>query len=140
MIDSTKAIVERTAPPTSGDLSLWDASQPGFGIRIKPSGKRSYVVQYRNRHGRSRRFTLGQHGRITLDQARKLAAGILQAVAGGADPAAEKKLTRAAPTIDDLADHYRELHTPTKRKSSRACDEVSLELPSPSRPRAPAGR
>ena len=50
-------------PPAAKDVFVWDAALPGFGVRVKPTGVRSYVVQYRNRiTGVSKRMTLGQHG------------------------------------------------------------------------------
>jgi hypothetical protein len=55
-------VIERL-PSNSEDYVLWDSALPGFGIRVKPSGVKSYIVQYRNRNtGASRRKTVGQHG------------------------------------------------------------------------------
>jgi len=57
------------------DIVYWDTALPGFGVRIKPSGVKSYVVQYRNRaSGRSRRKTIGRHGPLlSLHEARVIA-------------------------------------------------------------------
>ncbi len=70
----TKRTVE-SIMPADQDILVWDESLPGFGVRVKPSGVRSYVVQYRNRKtGASRRMTLGQHGALlNFDQAKKQA-------------------------------------------------------------------
>ncbi len=43
-----KTMVE-AIPPAVQDVVVWDAAFPGFGVRVKPTGVRSYVVQYRNR-------------------------------------------------------------------------------------------
>lgn len=53
------------------DLIIWDDDLPGFGIRVKPSGVKSYILQYRNDAGRSKRATLGRHGVLTAEMARK---------------------------------------------------------------------
>ena len=37
-----------------GERFLWDPVLPGFGIRVQPSGRQVYIVQYRER-GRTRR-------------------------------------------------------------------------------------
>jgi len=55
------------------DAVFWDDRIPGFGVRVYPSGSKVYVVQTRHR-GKSRRVTLGRHGVITADEARKKAA------------------------------------------------------------------
>ncbi|HPO10071.1 MAG TPA: Arm DNA-binding domain-containing protein, partial [bacterium] len=48
---------------------LWDDALPGFGIRIYPSGRKSFVISYRMQ-GKKRIMVLGAYGRLTLDQAR----------------------------------------------------------------------
>lgn len=89
----TKSAVDKLQPDQCADTVFWDESMKGFGLRIKPNGTKSYVVQYRNRNtGRSRRKTIGQHGPLfTLNQAREIARGILADAARGADPVAEAK-------------------------------------------------
>jgi integrase len=100
---------------TDRDLWVWDETLPGFGVRARPTGVRTYFVQYRNAAGRSRRLSLGRHGVLTAEQARRLALEKLGAVAGGRDPLAEKQAARAAHaaserplTIDALADRWLE--------------------------------
>jgi integrase len=102
----TKRIVEAIRPEPQSEVVVWDAVLPGFGVRVKPSGVRSYIVQYRNEHGRSKRGTIGSHGRLTLDQARRQARQLLASVVAGADPVAERKAMREAPTMNDLLDRY----------------------------------
>ena len=74
----TKSVVEAFAP-VGKEVVVWDTELPGFGIRVKPAGVRSYVVQYRDRQtGESRRKTIGQHGPLlTFHKARDHARIIL---------------------------------------------------------------
>lgn len=84
----TKRIVE-TAIADSKDYVLWDEELPGFGLRIFPTGKRSYPIQYRA-DGRSRRYTIGIHGIWTPETARREAKMQLDRVAQDDDPAEER--------------------------------------------------
>jgi Arm DNA-binding domain len=62
--------------PAATEYFLWDKKLAGFGVRVQTTGVRSYVVKYRAGSGRStptRRVTLGALGKLTPDEARKLA-------------------------------------------------------------------
>ncbi|WP_226552562.1 site-specific integrase [Celeribacter naphthalenivorans] len=85
----------------------WDSEVRGFGVRVYPTGKKTYVIQYRVGK-RSRRMTLGQHGPLTTDEARKLAMRHLGHIAQGADPAEDKRRVRHAPTMAALCDRFLE--------------------------------
>jgi integrase len=114
----TKRIVDRLqAMPR--DYAVWDAELPGFGVRVRASGGRSYVVLYRAGSGRGapvRRVTLGSVGKLTPDQARSLAKKILGNVAHGLDPAAVKAGERATPAVSELADRFMAEHVSSKLK------------------------
>jgi len=56
----------------SKDTFLWDAELRGFGLRVSPHGKKTFILQYRS-GGRTRRMKLGNYGTITPDEARALA-------------------------------------------------------------------
>jgi len=84
-----------------------------------PSGKKVYVAQYRQ-NGRSRRITLGEHGRLTPKEARKAAKKALGAVEYGKDPIEERKAARGVRTFKEVADEFMRLHVEAKRKSRTA--------------------
>lgn len=100
----TKRVVE-AAQAIERDRFIWCDELPGFGVRIFPSGKRSYLVQYRTA-GRSRRVTIGLHGRLTAEEARKEAMSLLGQVAKGGDPAEERLTRRKSMTVSELCRRY----------------------------------
>src|SRR5215471_15863778 len=86
---------------------IWDAAVPGFGGRRQKGTAISYVLMYRTREGRQRRFTIGRHGAPwTPDTARAEAQRLLGEIVRGADPAAAKREGREALTIAELCDAY----------------------------------
>jgi len=101
-----KSVIEKIQPEAR-DVFLWDDTLTGFGLRVLPSGKRSFVLQYRNKEGRSRRITLGRFDVLTVQQARERAIRRLAEVSDGGDPAEEKHKTAVAPTVSELAENGR---------------------------------
>ncbi len=86
---------------------IWDAAIPGFGARRQKSTAISYVLMYRTREGRQRRYTIGRHGAPwTPDSARDEALRLLGEVAKGEDPAGDKREAREAKTVAELCDSY----------------------------------
>lgn len=101
----SKRLVD-AARKAAGDVFIWDDEIPGFGLRVKPSGAKSFIVQYRNANGRSRRLTVGRYGILTVEEGRKEAKLALAEVLKGADPAESRKLERGAMTIEALCREY----------------------------------
>ena len=118
MAKLTKRTVD-ALQPAAKDFFVFDDEMPGFGLRVMPSGKKSYMVQYRN-GGRTRRVTFGRHGTMTPDEARKKARQLLVAVADGQDPAEELSTHRKAPTVAALCERFMAEHVAHRCKSSTA--------------------
>ena len=95
----------------------WDRDLPGFGVRLYPSGSRTYAVQCRGPKG-LRRVTVGQHGQVSPDEARKRAAAIIDRVKAGKSPTPEVAERVAEPTVADLAERYLRMHVAVQCKAS----------------------
>lgn len=109
----TERITKRSVDaliPRERDFFLWDDSLPGFGVKVTPTGHKSYVAQYRpgagGRRAVAKRIVLGQHGVLTPDEARKRAKQILGSVAHGQDPAYERAAEKLRQTVSELGLGY----------------------------------
>lgn len=124
MFRLTKRSVEGLAI-TDKDYLVWDRDIRGFGLRVYPSGKKTYLTQYRAGR-RTRRVTIGQHGVLTAEQARIEAKQLLAAVARGQDPSAIRHAKRHAPTIAGLCDRFLEDYVDQHCKPTTARDYRSI--------------
>jgi integrase len=121
----TKRAVD-AAKARKADSYLWDNELSGFGLKVTPTGRKVYLVQYRlgGRKGRTRRVTIGQHGQITPTFARDEAKRLLGAIATGRDPAAERDTAKADKTLgvvldDFMAEHVKRLKPATVEEYQR---------------------
>jgi integrase len=102
----TKRIVESAPLPAQGQVFIWDGELRGFGLRVAATGVKTFVLQFRNREGRSRRLALGRFGVFTVDQGRDMARIKLGEVAQGQDPADARSAERGGITVSELCDWY----------------------------------
>ncbi|MCY4382586.1 MAG: site-specific integrase [Nitrospinae bacterium] len=105
-----KLIVEK-------DSVFWDRDLTGFGVRVYPTGSKVYVAQVRGPKG-PRRVTVGRHGVINADEARKRAASVIARVKAGEDVAPGPVKHAGGPTVADLARRYIEEHVAVRCKPS----------------------
>ncbi len=118
----TKIVVERTPPNPSQDIFLWDGRIPGFGVRVSPSGRQSYIFQYRTNSRQQRRVVLGVHGPLTTEAARDMAADLYEGVRRGRDPANEMRLAAAAGSehaFERVVPQFVEMHLKQQRRAAK---------------------
>ena len=102
----TKTTVE-SEQPSDKERFIWDAEIKGFGLKIFPTGAKTFVFQYRTPEGRTRRHTIGKYSdTLTADQARKRAKDYAYEVHAGRDPMGDKQARRNAMTVGELLDLY----------------------------------
>jgi integrase len=91
----TEAAVERARAPKTGQVFLWDGAVRGLGVRILPSGSKTFWFQYRPRGGGpSRMIRIDTFPTISVRKAREVAQGFVGEIAHGGNPAAERQAER----------------------------------------------
>jgi len=118
--------VENAKPDPKGRYEQPDAGLPGLYLVVQSSGVKSYALRYRV-GGRSRKWTIGDVRKISLQEAHKLAREAIGQIARGEDPAARKAASRrrGAPsgvpqTIDELIEKFLVRHAQKKCRASTA--------------------
>ena len=123
----TKATVRKMqCAPGQNERLFWDAALRGFGMRTLRSGRRSWIYQYRDEHGRTRRMVLGDVSAVGVETAREAARQKAAIVAQGANPSVERKKKRAAGTVIEVVDEY--LAFAKGRQRSRSFRETERHL------------
>lgn len=101
-----KRSVDSLLPPSKGQAVLWDTEVRGYGVRVLPSGTKTFILQYRNPEGIQRRINIGRSGVLTVDQARDQAKLFLASVIKGEDPADETRRARKGMTVAEMCEWY----------------------------------
>lgn len=120
----TKAGARSVAlPPGMRDKIFFDDELPGFGLRLREGGKRTWIVQYRVGK-KQRRVAIGAVESTDVEEARKRAKNVLSRVHLGADPQIEKAVARsqASATLNAFADRFLDEHAAKRLKPSTFAD------------------
>jgi integrase len=125
----SQTTVRKLALPAGvNEKIVFDAALPGFGLRLRAGGKRTWIVQYRV-GAKQRRVTLGTIETLVAEEARKRAKSALSKVHLGRDPQLEKAEARAqsAVTLGAIVERYLEERA-SKRLRPRTLAEVTRSL------------
>ncbi|RYB01516.1 tyrosine-type recombinase/integrase [Lichenibacterium ramalinae] len=85
-------------PAGKSETIVFDDDIPGFGLRIRAGGKRTWIAQYRL-GTKQRRVTLGTPETVDAEQARQLARTTLARVSLGEDPQSIKVQAKAQAAV-----------------------------------------
>lgn len=108
-------------PAIQKDQFYWDSELKGFGLRVSPRGKKTFVVQYRHA-GRTQRFRIGHYGKITVHEARRDAKIMLGEIARGKSPAKYIGEGRNSPTLETVAKRFMTEHVLVRLKPTTQSD------------------
>ncbi|HEY7087253.1 MAG TPA: tyrosine-type recombinase/integrase [Tepidisphaeraceae bacterium] len=125
-ITFTEARLSKAECPAGKDrVYLWDAKQPSFCLMITASGAKSFYV-YRRVNGRPERVRLGGFPDLTVDDARDLACETIGKIAGGDNPAEQRRQARGEITLGELFNRWRDEYAKV-HKRTWADDESQFE-------------
>lgn len=102
---------------TGDDFFIWDTALPGFGLRVSPKGRKTFIVQYRYK-SRSQRVSIGRASIITVDEARSNAKVIMGKIESGNNPAMDVRVYRKAPTLSEINVRFIKEHIELRLKPS----------------------
>ena len=121
----TDLAVQNLKPDPAGRFEVFDSKLSGFGVRVFPSGIKSFILFYRHQ-GRLRRLTLGRYPIITLAEARRLALDALGRVTHGSDPHQEKQDARRKSTFEDAVGRFVAEHCQRHNRAETAHETARI--------------
>jgi integrase len=119
-IKFNKTNIEKLAAKEKLEL-YWDDTIIGFGVRVLPSGAKTFFYQGRAK-GKLIKITIGRFGNLTVEAARKKAKEHASTIALGINPNAEAKQDKSSSTFGDMLTAYVELLQSKGKESARAVE------------------
>lgn len=104
-------------------FDIFDSEQNRFGVRVHPTGRKTYFYTYRNKDKKRQRITLGVHGDITADIARNEAVKYAGQIAASIDPKEQSK----AEKYKTLGGFIKEKYEPW-RKAEKKTAAAEIEM------------
>ena len=117
----TKKYIETLIWNGKAQHIVWDDEVKGFGVRLYPTGKKSFVLSYRDNNRKSI-MVLGDAGLLKVDQARDKAKKFLVGLINGVNPLSQQRKVKQGTLIKDLCLAYIERHASNKKSGK---DDVS---------------
>jgi integrase len=96
-------LARRKLPPAPNEYVIWDTELAGFGIRVRPTGKRYWFVRLRQR-GKHRRVSLGKVDEVEAVTARGEARKLLAQIA--LDGLPQRVSVKIAPVLSEYAKEF----------------------------------
>lgn len=129
VVKLSKRTVDDLNPGAKAYIAF-DAALKGFGVRVLPSGAKSWIIEYRPGGGGravgKRRLKLGDIEELTPNEARQTARTAMSRVRLGGDPAAERSAVRRQITVATLVDEFIKDHVEVKRKANTAANYAGI--------------
>jgi integrase len=126
----TKRRLDSLRASERSDVFLWDTELRGFGVRLKPSGAKSFVISYYAPEvpGKRERLTIGSYGSVAVDEARKEASALLGRVAKGENPAQQRNERLRIARDETVARHFEEYIEEVTRAGRRKTIEAVVGM------------
>ena len=112
--------------PSDKIFDVWDASLPGFVIRVRPSGRLTYLFSFRRPNGRRTCRKLGCHPAVSAAQARDSAMVIAGELAKGVDPTSSKNRIELGAFVDGT---FREWARANLRDGDESANRILRRFP-----------
>ena len=115
----TDAAIARLRPE-GREFTVWDTRTPGLGVRVRPTGGKSFILLHKT-DGRSRRISLGAAASRSVDAVRMRCHALI------AEGASEGARRPEAPRFRDfIAGAWTDAHFPKYKPSSRKRASAAL--------------